>query len=463
MTYPILKFAFNRNYYFDNSWFHAFWYEDYYGNVLSKEKYRYAKSYNEGYAFVYKQDKTWDIINAIGESLIKKIKYSKIIETALGYIMPQNFFFIKNYKVDDNLLISVNWEKLRILFEKQKLDVKYSCYDSIKQGYLVININTGKLSLIEDYSLDGNGFIAIKHFNKNWIFIEVKSFRFHALEKKAFDTEFEHACGFKNGLAKVKVNGTFGFLNTKGEFAIEPIFDDARSFFEGYAAVAVANCRKDVKIWNRGKRFSDLAWNFINKSKVTLLKECKELLSMIDSDKSFYYKNNSDCRNNYETRNLNRDYLVELSRCAAVPASYSVIDRPSSDYWYSSNIWGQLHADYIVDLLTAQISDELGFKKWFVDMNFKRTSAYNYIQSREKVIAESIYIDFDTTQTEFDYILGTNSLEAKYRSDYSSDDWKSKESPNYYSLGPNELDIDWSNYNDNLDMDQQSIDFWNQF
>ena len=40
--------------------------------------------------------------------------------------------------------------------------------------------------------------------------------------------------------------------------------------------------------------------------------------------------------------------------------------------------------------------------------------------------------------------------------------WKTKITapPSNYSA---HYDIDWSNYNDNLDMDQQDIDFWNQF
>lgn len=35
-----------------------------------------------------------------------------------------------------------------------------------------------------------------------------------------------------------------------------------------------------------------------------------------------------------------------------------------------------------------------------------------------------------------------------------------------YDIGDsdsNQDEADWSNYDDNLDMDQQSMDFWNQF
>ena len=35
--------------------------------------------------------------------------------------------------------------------------------------------------------------------------------------------------------------------------------------------------------------------------------------------------------------------------------------------------------------------------------------------------------------------------------------------PDQYGYDPYEDFTDWSHYNDNLDMDQQSIEFWNQF
>lgn len=44
---------------------------------------------------------------------------------------------------------------------------------------------------------------------------------------------------FKDGLASVVVKGKWGFINTKGEIAIEPKFDRVRSFSDGLALVKV--------------------------------------------------------------------------------------------------------------------------------------------------------------------------------------------------------------------------------
>lgn len=40
---------------------------------------------------------------------------------------------------------------------------------------------------------------------------------------------------------------------------------------------------------------------------------------------------------------------------------------------------------------------------------------------------------------------------------------QNEEANNNFIHKPNEDDTDWSNYNDDLDMDQQSADFWNQY
>jgi hypothetical protein len=471
--YPILKFSYNKNTYYDNSWHQNFFYEDYFGNVISKNKYKFAKSFNDGYAFVYDYNQKWNIINPLGNSVLEKFPRptSRIVEKAFKYITPKDGFFLKNYVVRDNIILSVDVEELKKEFKI--FDVKRLPNENKKHGYLIINkYNAQKMSLIEDYSISGNGLIAIKHFDKQWIYISIESFNKHLLDNKHFDETFEYASGFNEGLAKVKKGGYFGFIDTTGKFSIPAIYDDARSFSKGFAAVAIANCR-NFEGWNNGKKIYDLAWNFIDKNNKTLLNESKYNLTSLDEENNYYFESTDKIGYTFFWENLDKNYFREMSLEGVYgweDKSFSPIMR---DFWYNSNILGQFSPGYLVDLLTAQNSNELGFHKWWVaswiskDRNCSSqnlgSSFSKEISKRENIIAETVYIDFDTTQTQFDYIQGINSLENKYGLDYTEINWKTKTTyPPSSNYSPN-LDIDWSNYNDNLDMDQQDIDFWNQF
>lgn len=53
-----------------------------------------------------------------------------------------------------------------------------------------------------------------------------------------FDSHFS----FKEGFAAVQKDGKWGYINTKGEQAIECKFDDVSDFKEGFASV-----KKDYK------------------------------------------------------------------------------------------------------------------------------------------------------------------------------------------------------------------------
>lgn len=53
--------------------------------------------------------------------------------------------------------------------------------------------------------------------------------------------QFERADPFSEGLAAVRVNSKFGFINQQGEFVVEPIFDLAGKFDQGLAEVLIGS------------------------------------------------------------------------------------------------------------------------------------------------------------------------------------------------------------------------------
>ncbi len=52
---------------------------------------------------------------------------------------------------------------------------------------------------------------------------------------------FEVAQPFSEGLAAVRIEGLFGFINQQGEIVIAPRFEAASSFSDGYAEVRIGN------------------------------------------------------------------------------------------------------------------------------------------------------------------------------------------------------------------------------
>lgn len=479
--YPILKLAYNQNTYYDSSWSNNFFFVDYFGKVLSKTKYKFAKSFNDGYAFVYDYNNNWDIINSIGESALKEFGdlTKQVVQKAFKFISPLNGFFLKNYVVQGNIILSVNVAECLKEFDKIKINGVPSEKNS--QGYLLINIyNSQKMYLIEDYSISDEGLMAIKHFDDMWRFITVKSFNGHNLTNYHFEESFEYASGFSNGLAKVKIGGLFGFINDTGKLVIPAIYDDARSFSEGYAAVAIANCR-NVENWKFGKKKYDLSWNFIDKNNVVLFDEPKYNLTRLDSKKNYYFESENRTGYTFFWETLDENYFKFEGLKGYYGWETQSIGWPSRDFWYNSNILGQFSPGYLVDMLTAQNRDELGFLSWWVaswiskdrtksTQNLGRqfedsvgsVNAYNTLRNK-KVVSETVYIDFDTTQSEYDYIMGMNQLETKYGTTYSDMKWITKIFIPPTSNYSGNFETDWSSYNDNLDMDQQDIDFWNQF
>ncbi len=66
----------------------------------------------------------------------------------------------------------------------------------------------------------------------------------------AFEPKYSYVSNFSEGLARVKINGRWGYIDTTGKLVIEPKFDDAQDFSEGMA-----------RVWIVGKN-----WGYIDKT-----------------------------------------------------------------------------------------------------------------------------------------------------------------------------------------------------
>ena len=77
--------------------------------------------------------------------------------------------------------------------------------------------------------------------------------------RRAFSLAFEEAAPFSEGLAAVKVNGKWGFVNKRGQFVIHPAYERTTRFSEGLAGVRKGS-------WIGGDR-----WGFIDTSNETIV------------------------------------------------------------------------------------------------------------------------------------------------------------------------------------------------
>lgn len=71
-------------------------------------------------------------------------------------------------------------------------------------------------------------------------------------------------------------------------------------------------------------------------------------------------------------------------------------------------------------------------------------------------------VDFSFSKSTVDILL-MKSMNGYNAPEYKTEPINFKEQSDKQSFSKEHDETDWSNYNDNLDSDQQSIDFWNQF
>ncbi len=49
--------------------------------------------------------------------------------------------------------------------------------------------------------------------------------------------QFDEVRSFSEGLAKIKIDGKFGYINTNGQIVIQPRFEESSDFQDGLAAI----------------------------------------------------------------------------------------------------------------------------------------------------------------------------------------------------------------------------------
>jgi len=125
----------------------------------------------------------------------------------------------------------------------QKWEKNYDFVDNcvcglskVKKDGKIGYVNNAGVELIPLQYEDGltyqEGYTAVKKGNR-WQYLD-------STGKAITEPVFEDALGFSNGMAAASKNFLFGFINTRGEAVIPFGFSNARSFSEGLAPAANA-------------------------------------------------------------------------------------------------------------------------------------------------------------------------------------------------------------------------------
>ncbi len=390
--------------------------------------YRYAKPLNFEHAFVYTSE-GWNIIDREGRSSIFREDNQKewsFFKTIFKTIVPQNKFFLKNYFFNEMIIVSVNPNMLFNLLSNdfKKYSTYFESYKDISSGILILNLTNEEysFSFVEDITLPIDQLVGVKHFNKLWGYISEESFKNNKLQDFVINQQFEYACSHINGLAKVKINGLFGFINKTGQFVIPAIYDDARSFSEGYAAVAISNYRRNTSNATKYYRY-ELRWNFIDQNNKPLLENTLSGLTSLLNGNYYYLTNDNPQK--YGCKNIFGNDIIDDQLFSIYQEfefihfirGFSPVTPFTANFCELYSI-GQLHPIFLLKFLKYQMR--------LIDNTVTSDLFYEDECNIHRMLGNRLWdltindnnFDFDISQMTMDIISSQSSLFIKYGNKY---------------------------------------------
>lgn len=220
------------------------------GKVVVKAKYDEAYDFSDGYAIVGKKDSYGDMaygfINAKGKVVVK-LKYSEVRNFSEGYAAVKNG--TKGWGFVDT--------KGKVIVEPSYKEVG-DFSDGLVWGggtwsYDYLDTTGQKvLSVDYDYMISDHLHLSWRDFSSGLVLMSDGYMSFFSVvvrERLRFvnkdgevvinpnENGYEIYGGFHDGLALVKKDGKYGYINTKGKLVIDAVYDYAEDFSEGRAIV----------------------------------------------------------------------------------------------------------------------------------------------------------------------------------------------------------------------------------
>lgn len=219
------------------------------------------------------------------------------------------------------------------------------------------------------------------------------------------EPEFDYAGHFVGNLALVEVNGKYGFIDRQGNFIVEPMYEYAREFKDGYAIVGmtfqtkvvwgvidetgkhvVTFAYKELKEFSEGliayKSWLTDKWGFIDEKENLIIKDIYEEVSsfkngvafvVFDGEYRFIDKNGRVvCSERHKTKEFEKlkvQYLKETKFGEIVDVNYY----PT----YAGSKWG-----YKKLTLDGYIDSNIGIWDTYLSSRLRRLGTYEeYLKS----------------------------------------------------------------------------------
>lgn len=350
----------------------------------------------------------------------------------------------------------------------EREDKYYSVYLNSKQGIIDCN---GKLILEPKYKTIGlfiEGIainsIEISHEEKSNNYSDNLLLKFGLTNENGFDItkfEFDEIKEFKCGLARVKKNEKYGFIDKTGKKIIDCIFSEASEF---------KNNRAIVKTQLQGENVTKLMhyYGILDVTGDYIINHFDYINSLTFNDELFIVEKNN------KKGGINNDGIF------IIPLIYDYIDifrsedeliiAKLNEKYGALNYYGETIIPFIYNNLNG-FSDGLAR---FETVNENGIQKIGYINKENEIIIPAIYDDgydfhdgvayvkvyLDTSNSRFEkYVeilidkkgieLEREEMEDEIYDEYCNNDFYDEDSSNNNS-----------HYNDGLDMDQQSKEYW---
>ena len=337
------------------------------GKEIVPCEYDYAGSFSEGMAKV-QLDGKWGFINKNGKEIVP-CKYDEIDDFSEGMAKVQldgKYGFINTkgkvvipckydnaFSFSEGMAAVKRNSKWGVINTKGEVVIpcKYGEIDDFSEGMARVQLD-GKWGVID---MKGKEIVPCKYdeVGKHYYYYEIGKHYYYYKEEKTV---------FYEGMARVMLDGKYGFVNTKGEEVIPCKFDDTEAFSNGVARVGLSYVGNDSEMrWGYVDKFGNTTFSQsdFDKHSAYVAKHEKEEKERVILDRARYiFENLPDHMDLEEVDKtvFTPSFLEVLEKAFALDREFGGWDMEAVAYWYTGQDGGD--DDGLVGMSVSSSNDK---------------------------------------------------------------------------------------------------------